>query len=47
MIEALENIMPTFDPDITKIAKKNLIQARDIDTKSNVFATKITPGCPV
>ena len=47
MIEALENIMPTFDPDITKIAKKNLIQSRDVDTKSNVFATKITPGCPV
>ncbi len=47
MIEALENIMPTFDPDITKIAKKNLIHSRDIDTKSNVFATKITPGCPV
>ena len=47
IIEALENIMPTFDPDITKIAKKNLIQSRDIDTKSNVFATKITPGCPV
>ena len=47
MIEALEKIMPTFDPDITKIAKKNLIQSRDIDTKSNVFATKITPGCPV
>ena len=47
MIEALENIMPTFDPDITKIAKKSLIQSRDIDTKSGVFATKITPGCPV
>ncbi len=47
MIEALEKIMPTFDPDITKIAKKTLIQSRDIDTKSNVFATKIVPGCPV
>ncbi len=47
MIEALKNIMPTFDPDITKIAKKNLIQSRDIETKSNVFATKVTPGCPV
>ena len=47
MIEALDKIMPTFDPDITKIAKKNLIQARDIDTKSEVFATKIIPGCPV
>ena len=47
MIEALENIMPTFDPDITKIAKKTLIQSRNIETISNVFATKITPGCPV
>ena len=47
MIEALENIMPTFDPDITKIAKKTLIQSRDIETRSNVFATKITPGSPV
>ncbi|MBK16643.1 MAG: dihydrolipoyl dehydrogenase [Prochlorococcus sp. SP3034] len=47
MIEALENIMPTFDPDITKIARKTLIQSRDIETRSNVFATKITPGCPV
>ena len=47
MIEALENIMPTFDPDITKIAKKSLLSSRDIETKSNVFATKITPGCPV
>ncbi len=46
MIEALENIMPTFDPDITKIAKKTLLHSRDIETKSNVFATKITPGCP-
>tara|TARA_Y100001933_G_scaffold236681_1_gene258873 strand:- start:8314 stop:9753 length:1440 start_codon:yes stop_codon:yes gene_type:complete len=47
LIEALENIMPTFDPDITKIAKKTLIQSRDIETKANVFATKVTPGCPV
>ena len=47
MIEALKNIMPTFDPDITKIAQKNLIKSRDIETKSNVFATRITPGCPV
>tara|TARA_Y100001978_G_scaffold141213_1_gene126386 strand:+ start:121 stop:1560 length:1440 start_codon:yes stop_codon:yes gene_type:complete len=47
MIEALDNIMPTFDPDISKIAKKILLQSRDIETKSNVFATKIIPGCPV
>ena len=28
-------------------AKEISTKARDIDTKSNVFATKITPGCPV
>jgi len=47
MIEALENIMPTFDPDITKLAKKTLLESRYIETKSNVFATKVEPGCPV
>ena len=47
MIEALENIMPTFDPDIAKIAKKKLLNSRHIETKSNVFATEVIPGCPV
>ncbi len=47
MIEALETVMPTFDVDIVKIASRNLIDARDIDTKSGVLASRITPGCPV
>ncbi|AAQ00416.1 MULTISPECIES: dihydrolipoyl dehydrogenase [Prochlorococcus] len=47
MIEALERVMPTFDPDITKIASRNLIAGRDIDAKSGVLASKVKPGCPV
>ena len=47
MIEALDKVMPTFDPDITKIASRNLIDKRDIETRSGVFATKVKPGCPV
>ena len=39
--------MPTFDPDITKIASRNLIDKRDIETRAGVFATKVKPGCPV
>ena len=47
MIEALERLMPTFDPDIAKIAERVLIQPRDIETYTGVFATKVTPGSPV
>jgi len=47
MIEALERVMPTFDPDITKIASRSLINGRDIDAKAGVLATKVIPGCPV
>ena len=47
MIEALDRVMPTFDPDITKIAARNLIESRDIDAKSGLLATKVSPGCPV
>ena len=47
MIEALDNLMPTFDPDIAKIAERVLIKPRDIETYTGVFATKITPGSPV
>ncbi len=47
MIEALERVMPTFDPDITKIASRNLIDKRDIDAKSGLLASKVQPGCPV
>ena len=47
MIEALDRVMPTFDPDITKLATRNLIDGRDIDSRAGVLASKITPGCPV
>ena len=47
MIEALDTLMPGFDPDIAKIAKKILLDRRDIETYKGVFATKITPGAPV
>jgi dihydrolipoamide dehydrogenase len=47
MIEALDQLMPTFDPDIAKVAQRSLLTARDIDTKTGVFATKIIPGSPV
>ena len=47
MIEALDRVMPTFDPDITKIAKRKLIDSRDIDARAGLLASKVTPGCPV
>ncbi len=47
MIEALDRVMPTFDPDIAKMASRKLIEGRDIETKSGVFAAKVTPGSPV
>lgn len=47
MIEALDKLMPTFDPDIAKMAEKVLINSRDIETYTGVFATKITAGNPV
>ncbi|WP_413293912.1 dihydrolipoyl dehydrogenase [Prochlorococcus sp. MIT 0603] len=47
MIEALERVMPTFDPDIAKMASRKLIEGRDIDAKANVLASKVSPGCPV
>jgi len=47
MIEALDRVLPTFDPDIAKIAARNLIDGRDIDARAGVLARKITPGAPV
>lgn len=47
MIEALDRVMPTFDPDIAKIAARNLIDGRDIDARSGVLAKSVTPGSPV
>jgi dihydrolipoamide dehydrogenase len=47
MIEALDRVMPTFDPDIAKIAARHLIDGRDIDARSGVLAKSIKPGAPV
>ncbi|BAW95976.1 dihydrolipoamide dehydrogenase [[Synechococcus] sp. NIES-970] len=47
MIEALDELMPGFDPEIAKLAKRALIDSRDIETYTGVFATKIIPGSPV
>jgi len=47
MIEALDRVMPTFAPDIAKIAARHLIEGRDIDTRAGLLARKVTPGAPV
>mgnify|MGYP001159937633 FL=1 len=46
MIEALDRVMPTFDPDIAKLAARKLIDGRDIDARSGVLAKSIKPGSP-
>ncbi|CAI9765826.1 unnamed protein product [Fraxinus pennsylvanica] len=49
-IEALDQLMPGFDPEIGKLAQRVLINPRKIDYHTGVFATKITPakdGTPV
>lgn len=47
IIEALDQLMPTFDPDIAKIAQRVLIAPRDIETRAGVIAQKVIPGNPV
>lgn len=43
-IEALDQLMPGFDPEIGKLAQRILINPRKIDYHTGVFATKITPA---
>lgn len=45
-IEALPNIMPTFDREIAKQAERLLIRERPIDYRTGVFASEVTPGIP-
>jgi dihydrolipoamide dehydrogenase len=45
-IEALDTLMPTFDPEIRRIADRLLIKGRGIDSRVGVFASEITPGIP-
>lgn len=47
MIEALDVLMPGFDPEIAKIADRVLIKPRDIETYQGTLAKKVTPGMPV
>ncbi|KAL9253616.1 Dihydrolipoyl dehydrogenase 1, chloroplastic-like protein [Drosera capensis] len=43
-IEALDQLMPGFDPEISKLAQRVLVNPRKIDYYTGVFATKITPA---
>ncbi|CAA6669149.1 unnamed protein product [Spirodela intermedia] len=43
-IEALDQLMPGFDPEIGKLAQRILINPRKIDYHTGVFASKITPA---
>jgi len=45
-IEALDNLMPTFDREIAKLAERLLIRDRPIDYRTGVFASEVTPGIP-
>jgi dihydrolipoamide dehydrogenase len=45
-IEALPNIMPTFDREIAKQAERLLIRDRPIDYRTGVFASEVIPGIP-
>jgi dihydrolipoamide dehydrogenase len=45
-IEALDNLMPTFDREIAKQAERLLIRDRPIDYRTGVFASEVTPGIP-
>ncbi|KAJ0976405.1 hypothetical protein J5N97_018370 [Dioscorea zingiberensis] len=43
-IEALDQLMPGFDPEIGKLAQRILVNPRKIDYHTGVFANKITPA---
>merc|ERR1719163_746393 len=45
-IEAMPRIMFFFDKQIAQMAERLLIRPRNIDYRTNVFASKVTPGIP-
>jgi dihydrolipoamide dehydrogenase len=47
IIEAMDQLMPTFDRDIATMAERILIKPRDVETRAGVFAQRIIPGSPV
>jgi dihydrolipoamide dehydrogenase len=47
IVEALDQLMPGFDPDIAKLAQRILIAPRDIETRVGLLAKTVKPGSPV
>ncbi len=47
MIEALDTLMPGFDPEIAKLAERILIKSRDLETYVGTLAKSVKPGSPV
>ncbi|MEN9231859.1 MAG: dihydrolipoyl dehydrogenase [Thermostichus sp. DG02_5_bins_236] len=47
LIEALDKLMPAFDPDIARLAQRVLIKPRPIQTLVGVLAKQVIPGEPV
>ncbi len=47
MIEFFDQLMPGFDTDIAKLAKRILIDPRDIEARSSLLAKRVIPGSPV
>jgi len=45
-IEAMPRVMFFFDKQIAQLAERLLIRPRAIDYRTNVFASKVTPGIP-
>ena len=45
-IEAVDTLMPTFDPEIRRLADRLLIKPRPIDSRVGVFASEVIPGIP-
>lgn len=45
-IEAMDKIMPGFDREVAKLAERVLVSPRNIDYRTGVLATKVTPGVP-
>ena len=41
-VEALDQLMPGFDPEIAKLAQRILINPRKIDYHTGVFASKVS-----
>jgi len=45
-IEAMDTLMPTFDPEIRRVADRLLVQPRKVDGYTSVFAAEVLPGEP-